>query len=172
VPIRRFRPINWAAASEQPGRWRSRDREGEGKETICRSPRDRSRRGERTGRGRRAISERSVSATHDTTTDRDQPKSRPDGPVLNDAMLLGCIKSGASQIRGPCSIDHMEHVHRRACLRACLHMNRCTCSPDQSFFFLLPFQRVRVCRRTVQANLGKTNSSVNSVSGYPPRGPM
>jgi hypothetical protein len=43
----------------------------------------------------------------------DQPNFWTAGPGPHDGMLLGCAKLGAPQNRGPCSVDHSVHVHRR-----------------------------------------------------------
>jgi hypothetical protein len=41
--------------------------------------------------------------------------------IGNTYMYILCSKNlGASEIRGPCSIEHLEHAHQRACYSATL----------------------------------------------------
>jgi hypothetical protein len=61
--------------------------------------------------------------------------------------------------------DRMDPYVPGIYLRACLNM-------QPRSILLLSSSCVRVCRITVQANLGKTNSAVNFISGHPPRGLM
>jgi hypothetical protein len=55
---------------------------------------------------------RIVSPTQDLSA-----KIFPAGPGPHNRMLLGCTKSGAPRIRGPYSVEHVEHVHRRGCIK-------------------------------------------------------
>jgi hypothetical protein len=112
----------WAAAIEQPGRWAAGEPQANnlgaaisGRERRCESCRARTDRSRDMGIGRRTNSQGGERSRGDFFNKHGRSAIiSPAGPRPYNDILSGYRKSGGPRIRGPCPVDHTEHVHRRA----------------------------------------------------------